>query len=204
MILFKWSFGGTAAAAIIFLAGMSAPALATTVSYDEAVDGDIDSLFSTSLNFDVGVNTVSGTQFFNISGFDVDNFGFVIASGQMLTSVSYAYDPFDVASNTSSLGPSQFLSSSSTILTSQVVVVLDGGSPVDLFSGFLPLGAGIYSLGQALRRNGDGGFWDYTFSFTVEQISAVPLPAALPLFGSALGLFGFAGWRRRRKLESAA
>lgn len=31
--------------------------------------------------------------------------------------------------------------------------------------------------------------------------SAVPVPAALPLFASGLGLLGFAGWRRRRKTE---
>jgi len=30
------------------------------------------------------------------------------------------------------------------------------------------------------------------------EASAVPLPAALPLFGTGLGLIGFIGWRRRR------
>lgn len=32
---------------------------------------------------------------------------------------------------------------------------------------------------------------------TAYQIAAVPLPAALPLFASALAAFGFVGWRRR-------
>ena len=32
----------------------------------------------------------------------------------------------------------------------------------------------------------------------VGSASAVPLPAALPLFGAGLALFGFAGWHRRR------
>ena len=32
-----------------------------------------------------------------------------------------------------------------------------------------------------------------------EPVSAVPLPAALPLFGAALSTMGLAGWRRRRK-----
>jgi hypothetical protein len=31
------------------------------------------------------------------------------------------------------------------------------------------------------------------------QISAVPIPAALPLFGAGLGVMGFMGWRKKRK-----
>jgi len=35
--------------------------------------------------------------------------------------------------------------------------------------------------------------------FTTPAVSAVPLPAALPLFGSGLAVMGFIGWRRKRK-----
>ena len=35
------------------------------------------------------------------------------------------------------------------------------------------------------------------------QVSAVPLPAALPLYATGLGLMGFLGWRKRRKKVSA-
>jgi hypothetical protein len=41
------------------------------------------------------------------------------------------------------------------------------------------------------------GWFNNAGQFTV---SAVPLPAALPLFGTGLGLLGFVAWRRRRKL----
>jgi len=34
--------------------------------------------------------------------------------------------------------------------------------------------------------------------------AVVPLPAALPLFGTGLGILGFLGWRRRRKLAESA
>ncbi|MCC6775358.1 MAG: DUF642 domain-containing protein [Hyphomicrobiales bacterium] len=37
---------------------------------------------------------------------------------------------------------------------------------------------------------------------SVEAASAVPVPAALPLFASGLGLLGFVGWRKRRKVAS--
>ena len=32
---------------------------------------------------------------------------------------------------------------------------------------------------------------------TIDAVSAIPIPAALPLFGSALAALGFFGWRRR-------
>jgi hypothetical protein len=35
-------------------------------------------------------------------------------------------------------------------------------------------------------------------------VTATPLPAALPLFGSALSLFGFVGWWRKRRAEAVA
>jgi hypothetical protein len=39
--------------------------------------------------------------------------------------------------------------------------------------------------------------WEY-------NISIVPLPGALPLFASALGVMGLLGWRRKRKQTAAA
>ncbi len=38
----------------------------------------------------------------------------------------------------------------------------------------------------------------------LTEVSAVPLPAALPLFGSGLAVLGFLGWRRKRKVAQAA
>jgi len=40
-------------------------------------------------------------------------------------------------------------------------------------------------------------------SFTAT-VAATPIPAALPLFASALGLVGFLGWRRKTALSAAA
>ncbi len=38
----------------------------------------------------------------------------------------------------------------------------------------------------------------YVDGATLNQVSPVPVPATLPLFGSALGLMGFVGWRKRK------
>jgi len=48
-------------------------------------------------------------------------------------------------------------------------------------------------IGSAAVEAGtnDVGIW------LVRDIAPVPLPAALPLFGTGLALLGFAGWRRR-------
>ncbi len=37
-----------------------------------------------------------------------------------------------------------------------------------------------------------------SFEFANLQVSAVPLPAALPLYGAGVALLGFMGWRQRR------
>ena len=51
-----------------------------------------------------------------------------------------------------------------------------------------------------------GNFPPTVFNFDAinPPISAVPLPAALPLFGTGLAAMGFIGWRRKRKLNEAA
>lgn len=46
----------------------------------------------------------------------------------------------------------------------------------------------------------------FEFDIFVNEVSVnpVPVPAALPLFGTGLALMGFIGWRRKRKMATAA
>jgi len=55
------------------------------------------------------------------------------------------------------------------------------------FSG--PAHLGIIGNGQTIFNN-----------LTINAPSVVPLPAALPLYGTGLAIMGFVGWRRKRKL----
>lgn len=58
-----------------------------------------------------------------------------------------------------------------------------------------------------LQLKFNASFTDYgrnTPEYLIARISAVPLPAAFPLFGTGLGLLGFAAWRRRRKRTQTA
>jgi hypothetical protein len=53
------------------------------------------------------------------------------------------------------------------------------------------------------------GTYTWTWGTAPDQsytlaIGATPLPAALPIFASGLGVFGLLGWRRKRKAKLAA
>lgn len=44
----------------------------------------------------------------------------------------------------------------------------------------------------------------FSFEYANIQVSAVPLPAGLPLYGAGIAVLGFVGWRKRRKAIAAA
>lgn len=68
---------------------------------------------------------------------------------------------------------------------------------------YISIGMAILSLsGHAFPDDGSGeGVFGYSKNInqvlTIETVSAVPLPAALPLFGTAMAIIGFIGWKRR-------
>lgn len=53
--------------------------------------------------------------------------------------------------------------------------------------------SGVFLINEGASNAGQGGSW----SLRQEQVSEVPVPAALPLMASALGLFGFARSRKQ-------
>jgi len=69
---------------------------------------------------------------------------------------------------------------------------------IDAPSGaFNPNVAGEYSF--ALIASNLPGFDEFEGRSAIDiNVSAVPVPAALPLFGTGLAIMGFVGWRRRK------
>lgn len=82
------------------------------------------------------------------------------------------------------------------------------------FEDILAAQGDFFSLGGAILTLDDSGFREWVFGFSsgdpraytlnIEtQISAVPLPAAFPLYGAGLAVLGFLGWRKKRQAAAA-
>lgn len=60
---------------------------------------------------------------------------------------------------------------------------------------------------ESFRLSADTNSADFfrvaSLTFDTAAVSAVPVPAALPLFGTGLAVMGFVGWRRKQKTSVA-
>lgn len=192
-------------AAFVTAASLSGVVNAATI-WDESVDGNLstDPGAPTSVTFSAGSNTITGTV--GGPGNIGDYITFTLGSDQGLTGlVLLEFDSTfgnDRIFHGLNLGPTSFIPSPATqdnflggnhVNAFEVGTDLLPGLAVPLVgSGFeVPLGAGTYSY---LIQQTDSDPTNYSLDFQV-----VPVPAALWLFGSALGLLG---WYRRVGAQS--
>ena len=174
------------------------PALtsATPITYDESIDGDITGFIEIlagpglNLDFDVGINTVSGTTTITADSHDDESFTFAIPTGTTLTNISVNGVTSGVAGGSWLWG----IRETPTGATIAIDSLRNRNPSKDHFlSSIMPLAAGNYSF----HLEGIGGLnhsLDYTFAF---DVTAVPIPPALWLFSS--GLLGLVGIARRKK-----
>jgi hypothetical protein len=184
-----------------------------TGSYDEtsAPSGDYDAIGGLD---DVGLfNLVAGTNTFTGSIYTPNDSSdaFVIGIGpdQTITGASILFgtnlDMFNPLF--AAPGPIWTLEESSptpTIFAFNLGV--NGMDSAQSLSAIFSKGAGIYSMliGNGTFATNNSGPVAYSMSFTVTStIAATPIPAALPLFASALGGLGFVGWRRKKAAAAA-
>jgi hypothetical protein len=159
-----------------------------------------------------GNNTFTGTaKTGNPGGDSSDSFIISVGANQTLTGASIQFGtnlddfhpafaspaPHFVLSELSGVNPPVF----------DIPVGFTGLDHLQTFSApAFTLGPGLYSVlfGNGTFARLDNAAIGYVMSFTVaQQVAQTPIPAALPLFTSGLGVMGFAAWRRARKLETA-
>lgn len=181
------------------LTTVSVSVQAAPLSYDEAIDGDINRDF---FLLDIGTNTITGDTELNNPGTDFDIFDFDLAPGTQVNSISYEFTNVVERPGTSGFGLG--MDTGSGNLGDWEIDVLNDASPVSILGEILPLsaGAGPYTFDYYLWRFGGsadpfGGQWDYTLTFEVGPATVVPVPAAIWLFGS--GMLGMIGIARRKK-----
>ncbi len=90
--------------------------------------------------------------------------------------------------------------------TDLILALKDGNNGDTPYIEYFALGAGVLTGDWTIQEWANGVFSKYkNFSDAVlfGHISAVPLPAGLPLFASGLSGLGFLAWRKRRKSARA-
>ena len=160
-----------------------------------------------------GVTVVAGTHALDLTGFcDLGtNCGTAGAYGGVTQTVSTKIGDLYALS---------FLAGNYSLNTSQPTIVATvGGTPLSIPLPATTLASGVWdgttitfiatTTSTVISFGGSGGAEGSTSYLGLDDVSltdlsAVPLPAALPLFASGLGVLGLLGWRRKRKAAALA
>jgi endo-1,4-beta-xylanase len=92
-----------------------------------------------------------------------------------------------------------------TIGSFLVPVIADGWSQIGGSYSVSSTATGLFLFAQLIGPSSVESFYldDVVIDETSPPPSAVPAPAALPLFATGLGALGLLGWRRKRKAQVA-
>ena len=196
---------------LFFLCLFCVNANATTISIVQnyGITGNPDfredltnTLLTATLQFDGSSLTGSGTEILSAQSIDLvfSNRNIPgLAQGLSFTASAFFSFPFEPVSSFEA----EFIDDSF------VSFGLLGNTGGIKFSQFSPDGGGIINLASLASNGGQlslrtiGNDPRYNLlaigGSTIFRTSVVPLPAALPMFGTGLALMGFIGWRRKRR-----
>jgi len=206
----KLTFLGALVGAVML--ALAAPAGATTVTGTSSVNGLGSFTGDATLNFGAGATGTNVAPFGGGKTFYDYIFSFTLNGSAEVTFAAVATpngnynfdDHFAALFKTAQAGTSLDDNNAPIGPTNGTgLLALDptnGATPITL-----ALGAGTYYLRLfgllPGNINSDHALTSVAGTLT---IAATPIPAALPLFGTALALFGFMGWRRKTAPAAAA
>jgi hypothetical protein len=210
MIDMKLTFWSAVVGAVML--ALAAPASATTVTGTSSVNA-LGSFAPNDplLNFGAGATGTNVASFGGGKVFYDYIFSFTLtgASDVTITTTAtangnYNFDDHFAAIFDSSPAGSSLSDATPPISPVSTTGLLTLGSNNGGALNTLTLAAGTYYLRLfgLLPGNINSGHALTGVSGTFVAVAATPIPAALPLFGTALALFGFMGWRR--KIATAA
>lgn len=183
------------------------------------------SVQAATINIDFGLIPVGGTPSFTGTSLDAST-AFNFGGGSYIVNQIGAGDQSTLAlSNTVSLTNFSYGSGNSGTLTSAITKswTTSFGTFTETLTSFIAnrLTPNALTLELAGTLSGPGGINQAAFailnanqvggpgnavdwSLTNSSSNATPLPAAMPLFATGLGVMGLLGWRRRRKGATSA
>ena len=184
------------------------------ITYDEGIDGDLSDVYYAPTNVGTagsGLNTITGTTTVTVgtpfSSANMDSFIFTVPTGYQISSFTVDHNDQTV----DAVNAGYYLMQDATYeyrngayhlqtgirLTDVYIGTLYPTNPIDVLAltGGLPLMAGTYAIEahNMSFNNIEDSSIDYTWSV---EVSPVPIPSAVWLFGS--GLIGLIGLARRK------
>ncbi len=212
----NWILKSAAAGAVLFASIVSSNA--ATVQFDnratfEAASGalttegfnsfgaDVD--LAGSAVVDLGAFTVTGPA----SGFaridangtgsqSVNGTGFIQGIGAAGSSITFLFDSAITAFGVDLFGINNVSERTQVLVGGDLFSLPVVNLPLASFFGLTSTTA-FTSVSFSLLIGEDAGLDNVSFG---GAVSVVPLPAALPLFGTGLVVMGFLGWRKKRKV----
>jgi hypothetical protein len=210
--------------AIAGFAGVTQPAVATPLNYNEAVSGDLpeDPPYPV-LPLGVGVNTVTGTSDFDALppaplSADFDDFEFTVPAGTQLVSFGFTSNVTSGSGSPTWMRIETFIDTSdaSTALACEENWVINEPAfssaclvppfaPDGTFATVMPLDAGTYllAMGQFAASNAGATDFSYTWTLTVQSIPEPSSTTALLSGLITLGALRFTSRRKRRAAYSS-
>jgi hypothetical protein len=194
--------GKLVSALLLCAVAAQGPVHAAAVNYAEEVDGELGFLDTTFTLDTPGLNTISGSSSKVSSIFDNDSFFIALDAGLTITQFDFTFSNgtqtdilFRPQFELQELDGATFLKdvayniASGLITTNQVYNM----PPPYAFASYRVWLGGSTVTGS----EGENPFASYDWNAQIV-VSAVPIPAALPLFATGLGLMGLLAWRRRK------